>query len=95
MIYSSTVELKHEHVEHVKKVLTKLREHKLYAKASKCDFFKQSIDFLGFVITKDGITMDNGKVKAISDWPELKNVRDVRSFLGLAGYYRRFVEGFQ
>ena len=91
LIYSKT---ETEHVDHVKKVLKKLREHKLYAKASKCEFFKQSIDFLGYVITKDGITMDAGKVKAITDWPQLKNVRDVRSFLGLAGYYRRFVEGF-
>ena len=84
-----------EHAEHVKKVLLKLREHKLFAKASKSDFFKRSIDFLGYVITEDGITMDSNKVRAIVDWPSpLKNITDVRSFLGLAGYYRRFVQGF-
>ena len=91
LIYSRT---EAEHINHIKKVLVKLREHKLYAKMSKCDFFKQSINFLGYVVTKDGITMDSDKVKAITEWPPLNNVRDVRSFLGLAGYYRRFVKGF-
>ena len=92
LVYSRT---ENEHVEHVKTVLKTLRERKLYAKASKCDFFKNSVDFLGYVVTADGITMDSGKVKAINDWPSpLKNITDVRSFLGLAGYYRRFVKGF-
>ena len=92
LIYSRT---EREHMDQVKKVLLKLREHKLFAKASKSDFFKQSIDFLGYVITADGITMDSNKVKAIVEWPSpLKNITDVRSFLGLAGYYRRFVKGF-
>eukprot|EP00253_Pinus_taeda_P010499 PITA_10499 len=66
----------------------------LYAKFSKCDFFKEEIQYLGHVITKDGIAVDPEKIKAIMEWPVPKDVADVRSFMGLAGYYRRFVEGF-
>eukprot|EP00253_Pinus_taeda_P023951 PITA_23951 len=75
-------------------VLQTLREHRLYDKFSKCDFFKEEIQYLGHVITKDGITVDPEKIKAIMEWPVPKDVADVRSFMGLAGYYRRFVEGF-
>eukprot|EP00253_Pinus_taeda_P019771 PITA_19771 len=75
-------------------VLQTLREHQLYAKFSKCDFFREEIQYLGHVITKDGIAVDPEKIKAIMEWPVPKDVADVRSFMGLAGYYRRFVEGF-
>ncbi len=92
LVYSKTED---EHLKHVKLVLDKLRENQLYARSSKCAFFKQRIDFLGYVVTKNGITMDASKVTAIVDWPSpLRNQRDVRSFMGLAGYYRRFVKGF-
>jgi hypothetical protein len=67
LIYSRSEK---EHVVHVRKVLQKLREHKLFAGSPKCEFFKTSVDFLGYVVTADGITMDNGKVKAIVDWPK-------------------------
>eukprot|EP00253_Pinus_taeda_P006262 PITA_06262 len=91
LIYSRTIE---EHQEHLRVVLQTLREHQLYAKFSKCDFFKSEIQYLGHVITKDGIVVDPEKIKAIMEWPVPKDVADVRSFMGLAGYYRRFVEGF-
>eukprot|EP00253_Pinus_taeda_P019879 PITA_19879 len=91
LIYSCTIE---EHHEHLRIVLQTLREHQLYAKFSKCDFFKEEIQYLGHVITKDGIAVDLEKIKAIMEWPVPKDVADVRSFMGLVGYYRRFVEGF-
>eukprot|EP00253_Pinus_taeda_P020664 PITA_20664 len=91
LIYSRTIE---EHYEHLRMVLQTLREHQLYTKFSKCDFFKEEIQYLGHVITKDGIAVDSEKIKAIMEWPVPKDVADVRSFMGLAGYYRRFVEGF-
>ena len=71
-----------------------LREHQVYAKFSKCDFFKDKIQYLGHVITKDGISVDPDKIKAIEKWPVPKDVTDVRSFMGITGYYRRFIEGF-
>eukprot|EP00253_Pinus_taeda_P019414 PITA_19414 len=91
LIYSRTIE---EHHEHLRIVLQTLREHQLYAKFSKCDFFKAEIQYLGHIITKDGIAVDPEKINVIMDWPVPKDVADVRSFMGLAGYYRRFVEGF-
>ena len=76
---------------HLRQVLELLRKHKLYAKASKCEFFKSSISFLGHVVGQDGISMEEDKVKAIKEWPALTSVAGVRSFLGLTGWYRRFV----
>eukprot|EP00253_Pinus_taeda_P033939 PITA_33939 len=71
-----------------------LREHQLYAKYNKCDFFKEQIQYLGHIITKDGIAVEPEKIKTIMEWPIPKDVADIRSFMGLASYYRRFVEGF-
>jgi hypothetical protein len=75
-------------------VLSFLRENKLYGKLSKCSFFQKEIHYLGHIISGEGISVDPEKVKAIMEWPVPKNAHEVRSFMGLAGYYQIFVEGF-
>jgi hypothetical protein len=82
-----------EHEEHLRVVLAYLRENKLYGKLSKCSFFQKEIHYLGHIISGEGIFVDPEKVKAIMEWSVPKNAHEVRSFMGLAGYYRRFVEG--
>ena len=91
LIYSKTAE---EHAAHLETVLLLLRKSELYAKLSKCQFFQQKIRFLGHTISADGISVDEDKIKAIQDWPEPRDVKELRAFLGLAGYYRKFVPGF-
>ena len=83
-----------EHDEHMRLVLQCLREKKLYGKLSKCSFYQSKIHYLGHVISGEGIVVDPTKVEAIMEWPAPMNVPEVRSFMGLVGYYRWFVEGF-
>lgn len=82
------------HRQHVCEVLQRLREYDLYVKLSKCEFEKQEVSFLGFVINGDGVTMESNRVDAITEWPEPSSVRDLQVFLGFANFYRRFIERY-
>ncbi|KAK6115938.1 hypothetical protein DH2020_008207 [Rehmannia glutinosa] len=91
LVYSKNRE---QHIEHLRIVLETLRKEKLYAKFKKCEFWPDRVVFLGHVITAQEIEVDPVKVEAINEWSAPKNANEVRSFLSLAGYYRRFIEGF-
>ncbi|KAH0743176.1 hypothetical protein KY290_031169 [Solanum tuberosum] len=91
LIYSISEE---EHMDHLRIVFQILKDHQLYAKFSKCEFWLKSVAFLGHIVSGVGIEVDPKKTKAVKGWPRPLTLTDIKSFLGLAGYYRRFVEGF-
>ena len=91
LIYSQS-EVEHE--DHLRIVLQLLRDHQLYAKFSKCEFWLAEVGFLGHVVSASGVSVDPGKVEAVMSWERPKSVFEIRSFLGLAGYYMRFIEDF-
>ena len=91
LIYSQS-QLEHEY--HLRIVLQLLRDHQLYAKFSKCEFWLTEVRFLGHMVSASGMSVDLEKVEAVMSWERPKSVFEIRSFLGLAGYYRRFIEYF-
>jgi hypothetical protein len=91
LVYSKSEE---EHEKHLRMVLQVLREHQLYAKLRKCSFYQRKIHYLGHIISEEGIVVDPEKVNVIREWSVPRNVVEVRSFMGLVGYYRRFIDGF-
>jgi hypothetical protein len=90
LVYSRSEE---EHEGHLRLVLQRLRDHKIYAKLSKCEFWLKRVAFFEHVISKGGISVDPSKVQDVSSWKAPTSVSDIQSFLGLAGYYQRFIEG--
>jgi hypothetical protein len=92
LVYTRSEE---EHEEHLRLALQKLREHRLYAKLSKCEFWMKQVAFLGHIISKGGISVDPSKVQDVLSCYAPTSVDDIQSFLGLAGYYRRFIEDKQ
>jgi hypothetical protein len=91
LVYSKTEE---EHDEHLGLVLEKLKANQLYAKFSKCEFWLMQVVFLGHVISVGGVSVDPGKVRDMLNWKLPTNISEIRSFLGLVGYYRRFIQDF-
>ena len=83
-----------EHKKHVREVLRRLRQNGLYCKPEKCHFDTDTVNYLGFILSKDGLKMDPAKVQTIQDWPEPRKVKDIQSFLGFANFYRRFISDY-
>ncbi|PKU80931.1 putative mitochondrial protein [Dendrobium catenatum] len=90
LVYSRTEE---EHWDHLKRLLEVLQEHQLRANLKKCCFAQASVEYLGHVVSK-GVAADQSKIEAMIRWQVPKNLRELRGFLGLTGYYRRFVKGY-
>lgn len=91
IIFSSTIE---KHMERLQVVLKRMQQEGLKVKLSKCPFFQQEVHYLGHVISDQGVATDPRKIEAVSDWPLPTTLRELRSFLGFASYYRHFVQGF-
>lgn len=91
LVYSRNLQ---EHLDHLKLVLDTMRQHTLYAKLSKCSFGGQRVEYLGHVITGDGVATDPAKIEVVAQWPTPTTVKQLRGFLGLSGYYRRFIRSY-
>ena len=86
--------LRYDHRKHIREVLQQLWQHGLYAHANKCSFHQDTVEYLGYILSPDRLTMDSGKVQTIQDWPEPRKVKDIQSFLGFANFYRRFIYNY-
>src|SRR5690606_7802766 len=91
LVFSDTED---QHVEHLKTVLKRLQDNKLYCKLEKCQLFAKSLTYLGYVISPEGVAMDPSKTSTIAQWPAPKNKHDVQVFLGFANFYRKFIANF-
>lgn len=91
LIYSATLD---DHLDHLQQMLTLLQQDTWFVKMSKCKFSQHKISYLGHVISEEGVAIDEAKVEAVLSWPIPNNAKDLISFLGLAGYYRKFVKHF-
>src|SRR6266481_588961 len=83
-----------EHITHVQEVLRRLCINGLFARADKCEFHVTSCEYLGYMLSPEGLTMASNKVQIIQDWPEPRKVKDIQSFLGFANFYHRFIYGY-
>lgn len=83
-----------DHLQHLESVLLTLQSHELYAKLSKCSFGAIEVDYLGHKVSGKGVSMENTKVQAVLKWPTPTNIKQLRGFLGLTGYYRRFIKSY-
>ena len=83
-----------QHSAHVREVLTRLWHNRLYAQVDKCEFHCNSCEYLGYMLSPDGLTMAQNKIQAIQDWPEPRKVWDIMSFLGFANFYHHFIYGY-
>ena len=92
LIYSPNVTT---HVDHLETVFQLLQQHKLYANRKKCEFGKSQLAYLGHLISLEGVVVDPAKVQAMVEWPQPKTITELRGFLGLSGYYRKFVPGYR
>ena len=91
LVFSRTRE---EHTRHLREVLARLRRAQLYANPHKCKFFEDEVEFLGFIIGRDGVRMDSSRIATVREWPEPKSYRDVQVFLGFCNFYRRFIRAY-
>ncbi|CAL1379095.1 unnamed protein product [Linum trigynum] len=91
LVYSPTIE---EHMKHLEAVFQTLRAHHLYVKKEKCSFLQSKIHYLGHLISPDGVAVDEGKIQAMLEWPQPKMLKALRGFLGLTGYYRKFIRDY-
>lgn len=91
LVYSPTLD---QHTNHLKAVFEILQQHQLLLKRSKCSFAQEQLEYLGHIISASGVSTDPSKIQAVQDWPPPTHVKQVRQFLGLAGYYRKFIKNY-